>query len=408
MPTFEYKGLDSSGKQSKGLLDAENIRAARQKLRKQNIFPTDIKENTGKTATTTKDVLQFLKRDSISAQELSIMTRQLATLIGAGLPLVSALNALADQTESLTLRRIVISVKEQIEEGSTFAKAIGNYPKAFPRLYTNMVHAGETSGTLQTVLENLAEHLEAQVALRSKIRSALIYPVVMLSFCFLVVIGLFIFVIPNIVEIFTKQGATLPLPTQIMIAISDFLIAYWWSIPLMLIAAVMTLRWYYKRPDGRARIDTLLLRAPIIGGINLKINTARIALTLGALLKSGVQLLSAIDITRKMIGNIHVDKALEDARDGVKEGKSLAAELKKSNIFPPMLYHMVAVGEKSGTLEAMLLKAGDAYETEVNNVLEGLTSLLEPILMIFVGSVVLSIVVSVMLPMADLINVIQK
>lgn len=408
MPIYEYKALNKSGKNIKGVIDAESQRSARIKLKQKGVFATEVEESHKKQSSDSRDVLQFLKADRISAQDLAVMTRQLATLIGAGLPLVAALNALSDQTESSTLKRIVVSVKEQIEEGTTFAKAIGKYPKAFPRLYTNMVHAGESSGTLHTVLLNLADHLESQVALKSKIRSALIYPVVMLTFCFLVVIGLFVFVIPNIVEIFTKQGATLPLPTKIMIAISDFLIAYWWTIPIATISIVLLFRWYYRQENGRDKIDNLMLKLPLLGSINLKIQTARIALTLGALLNSGVQLLTALDITRKMIVNKHVDRALENAREGVKEGKSLAVELKKANIFPSMLFHMIAVGEKSGSLEAMLNKAGDAYESEVNNTLEGLTSLLEPVLMIFVGAVVLSIVVSVMLPMADLIEVIQK
>lgn len=408
MPIYEYKALNQAGKNVKGAIDAESQRIARQKLKQKGIFATEVVEGSSAKVSDSRDVLKFLKADKISAQDLAVMTRQLATLIGAGLPLVAALNALSDQTESATLKRIVVSVKEQIEEGSTFAKAIGKYPKAFPRLYINMIHAGESSGTLQTVLMNLAEHLESQVALRSKIRSALIYPVVMLTFCCLVVVGLFIFVIPNIVEIFTKQGATLPLPTQIMIAISDFLISYWWSIPIFFTLLFLLAKWYYNQEDGRAKVDTLMLKMPILGPINLKIQTARISLTLGALLNSGVQLLTALDITRKMIVNVHVDQALETAREGVKEGKSLAQELKKANIFPSMLFHMIAVGEKSGSLEAMLNKAGSAYESEVNNTLEGLTSLLEPILMIFVGGVVLSIVISVMLPMADLIEVIQK
>lgn len=408
MPIYEYKAINKAGKSVKGSIDADSQRLARQKLKQKGIFATEVIEGSESKNSDNRDVLKFLKADKISTQDLAVMTRQLATLIGAGLPLVAALNALSDQTESSTLKRIIVSVKEQIEEGSTFAKAIGKYPKAFPRLYTNMIHAGESSGTLQTVLMNLAEHLESTVALRSKIRSALIYPIVMLTFCFLVVIGLFIFVIPNIVEIFTKQGATLPLPTQIMIGISDFLISYWWSIPVFIGLTVFTLKWYYNQEIGRSKIDKLMLRLPILGPINLKIQTARISLTLGALLNSGVQLLTALDITRKMIVNIHVDKALETAREGVKEGKSLAQELKKANIFPSMLFHMIAVGEKSGSLEAMLNKAGSAYESEVNNTLEGLTSLLEPLLMIVVGAIVLSIVVSVMLPMADLIDVIQK
>jgi general secretion pathway protein F len=233
------------------------------------------------------------------------------------------------------------------------------------------------------------------------------YPILMLFICTAVVTALFMFVVPRIVEIFKKQGAELPVPTKIMIAISDFMVSYWYLVFAAIIGLVMLARWYYKQPQGRAVVDRLLLRVPIAGPLYLKISTARFARTLGTLLSSGVGLLTGIDITKNIVANVHLVAALESARDGVREGKSLARELGKSGYFPSMLSQMIAVGEQSGELENMLNKAGKAYENEVNATLSGLTSLLEPLMMIGVGGVVLCIVISVLLPMADLIRVVQ-
>lgn len=408
MPIYEYKALEPSGKERKGTLDADSLRAARQKLRSQSLFPTELKEGAEVEKSKSRDVKQYFRSDRVSIKDLAVATRQLATLVGAGLPLVSALQALADQTESYTLKRVIIDVREKVEQGTSLAKAMGAYPKTFPALYVNMVASGEASGTLDTVLENLAEYLEAQLELKRKIFSALMYPILMLCICTLVVLGLFMYVVPRIVEIFKKQGAQLPLPTRIMIGVSDFLINYWYLAGLAIVAAIALFRWYYKQPAGRSTVDRLYLRLPIYGPLYTKISTARISRTLGTLLGSGVGLLTGIEITRNIVANVHMVKALEDARDGVREGRSLARELGRSGLFPTMLGHMIAVGEASGELENMLDKAGRAYESEVNATLSGLTSLLEPLMMIFVGGIVLCIVISVLLPMADLITVVQK
>ncbi|MBN8550950.1 MAG: type II secretion system inner membrane protein GspF [Deltaproteobacteria bacterium] len=408
MPIYEYKALAPNGKERKGTLDADSLRAARQKLRSQSLFPTELKEGTDAEKAKSRDIKQYFRTDRVSTKDLAVATRQLATLVAAGLPLVSALQALADQTESFTLKRIIIDVREKVEQGSSLAKALAAFPKTFPPLYMNMVASGEASGMLDTVLQNLAEYLEAQLELKRKIFSALMYPILMLSICTLVVLGLFMYVVPRIVEIFKKQGAELPLPTRIMIGISDFLINYWYLAALAIFGALALLRWYYRQPTGRSKIDRLYLKLPIYGPLYTKIGTARISRTLGTLLGSGVGLLNGIDITKNIVSNVHMVKALEDARDGVREGRSLARELGRSGLFPTMLGHMIAVGEASGELEGMLDKAGRAYESEVNATLSGLTSLLEPLMMIFVGTIVLCIVISVLLPMADLITVVQK
>lgn len=236
----------------------------------------------------------------------------------------------------------------------------------------------------------------------------MMYPVAMLVICFLVIMGLFMFLVPKIVVIFTKQGATLPLPTKITMAISNFLVAYWWLVIFVIIGSFFGIVWYYKTEKGKQVIDRLFLKLPIYGPIYKKIYTARVAQTLGTLLNSGVQLLTAMDICQRVVNNVYVIKALSNAREGVREGKSLAQELKKSRMFPSMLVQMMAVGEKSGELESMLQKAGLAYKTEVNTTLSGLTRVLELLMIIVVGMIVLWVVLSVLLPMVDLIDLVQK
>lgn len=408
MPIFEYRALDSSGKSSKGSLDAENLRAARQKLRSRGVFPTDIREGANVTNEPRfKDIQRYFESNRVSGRELAVATRQLATLVGAGLPLVNALSALADQVESKIFKSIVIKVREQVEEGSSLAKALGNFPRAFPRLYVNLVASGEASGTLDAVLLNLAEHLESQLEMKRKVSSALAYPILMLFVCSAVVIALLTFVVPRIVEIFKRQNLPLPLPTRIVLGASNALTDYWPILILLVFFLIYAYRWYYKRPDGRAAIDALVLRAPVIGRLYIKTSTARIARTLSTLLASGVDLLTALDIARNIAGNVHLVSAIEKAREGVREGRSLAGEFSRSAILPPMLCHMIAVGEKSGELENMLTHASKAYENEVNATLSGLTSLLEPVMMIIVAAIVLFIMISVLLPMADMIGKIQ-
>lgn len=410
MPVFEYSAVNTTGKSFKGTIDSESSRAARQKLRAQGIFPTDIVEVAERKSKQAgnRDVRHYFQSDRASLKDVASMTRQLATLLGAGLPLVSALQALVDQTESEVLRRTVVELREAVEGGASFASSLGKFPKIFPKLYVNMIASGEASGRLDTVLENLADYLESQIELRRKVTSALLYPILMLVICTLVVVALLAFVVPKIVQIFQQQGAVLPLPTRVMIAISDFIINYWMFAILALVGAFYLFRNYYRKESGRARIDGVLLKLPVFGGLYLKVMTARVAGTLSALLSSGVGLLNGLEIVRNIISNVHIAKALDEAREGVREGRSLARELSKSKIFPTMLCHMIAVGEKSGELEGMLEKSSRAYQNEVSSALSGLTSLLEPILMIVVGGIVLIIVISILMPMADLIQLIQK
>ncbi len=404
MPVFEYIAVSSSGGKVKGQIDADGIRAARQKLRAQGIFPTEVREGTTSIENRSQDIKRYFQTNRVSGGELAVATRQLSTLVGAGLPLINALQALFDQTESAVLKRILVKVRDSVEEGSSLAKALSAYPKAFPRLYVNLVASGEASGTLDAVLENLADHLESQGELKRKILSALTYPILMLCICSLVIVALLTFVVPKIVEIFQKQHLTLPLPTEIVLAVSHFLINYWYLILAALACFIFGTQHYYRQEKGREAIDRWLMKLPIFGRTYTKVATARVCRTLSTLLSSGVELLTALDITKNIVGNIHFVRAIESAHDGVREGRSLANEFTRSQVFPVMVCHMIAVGEKSGELEKMLSRASKAYENEVNATLSGLTSILEPVMMIVVGAIVLFIVLSVLLPMTDMIG----
>ena len=408
MPQFEYSAIDERGKTIRGTIDAETARVARQKLRAKGVYATDIKEGLQAAKEKALDVKRFFTSDRVKITELAVATRQLATLVGAGLPLVESLQALSEQVESANLKRIIIEVRENVQEGSALAKAMGAFPKAFPRLYVNMVGSGEASGTLDAVLENLADYLESQQDLQRRVRSALMYPAFMLVFCMLVVIALLTYVVPTITDIFIKQKAILPLPTRILMGLSAFLKDWWLVLIAAGIGVVYGIKFWYKQDKGRNRIDRLLLRLPIYGSLTLKINTARVAKTLGTLLQNGVGLLEALEIVKTITANVHLSRAIEEAKDGVREGRSLARELARSNMFPPMVIHMIAIGEKSGKLESMLNKAGKAYESEVQASLSGLTTLIEPLMIIFLGLIVFSIVISVLLPMVDLMDIIQK
>jgi general secretion pathway protein F len=407
MPVYEYVALNPAGKKIKGSLEADTLRAARQKLRIQNIFPTDIKESLKDATTKSQDVKKLFTSDRVSLKDLTVATRLLATLSAAGLPLVAALLALSEQVDSQTLKRIVVDIKERVEQGSSLAKALGAYPKVFPRLYVNMVASGEASGTLDSVLENLADYYEAQLELKRKVSTALFYPILMFVFCILVVIVLVTFVVPNIVEIFIKQNVKLPLPTRAVILISDIFIGYWWLILAGVIGLFFYIKHSYTTPKGRAWFDKLFLTLPKFGTIYRKVATARIASTLSALLNGGVEVLAALDIVKNIVGNTHLQKALEEARDGVKEGRSLAKELSKSGYFPNLLSQMVAIGEKSGKLEAMLVRAGKTFSNEANASIAGLTTLLEPMIMIFLGGIVFIIILAVLLPMTELMQIVQ-
>ena len=403
MPVFVYKALDARGKNKSGLVDAENVRAARLKLRGQGIFPTALEEAAGKEERRAGLFGRNSgKRRSVRAGDISIATRQLATLVGAGMPLVESLRALGDQIDDRTLKQILSEVSEQVNEGSTLANALKDHPRVFPRLYVNMVASGEASGSLELVLGRLADLLESQAALRRKVGSALTYPILMLTLCFGVVILLLAYVVPQITAIFQERGAVLPTPTRAVIALSDFVRTFW---PLLIAAgvgAVYGFRWYAGTLQGKKRLDGLLLKLPFIGRLALKVATSRLSRNLGTMLQSGIELLSALSIAKNIVGNSVLESAVDSAIAGVREGGSLADQLEKSHLFPRLLIHMVAIGEKTGQLESMLIRAADSYDSEVQAVISSLTSILEPVLILFLAVIVGAILAAVMLPMLEM------
>jgi len=400
MAVYAYKGIDRASKAKKGVVDADSDRAARQKLKSDGIFPSFLKETSVSGSSRADEKGAAQKR--VSTNQLAIATRQLATLVAAGMPLIDALKALADQLDNARFRAVISEVTDRVNEGATLANAMKEYPKVFPKIFVNMVASGEATGGLDLVLERLADLLETQAALQRKVLSAMAYPVLMLLLCSGVIMILLTFVVPEITKVFQSQKAVLPFPTRAVIFISQFLSTYWWAFVLIGIAGVLFFRSYGKTPAGRWRLDSLKLKLPLIGSISLKICSSRFARNLGTLLASGVELLTALAIVKNIIGNVVLEKIVEDSAEGVREGKSLAAELKRGGKFPKLLVHMCGVGEQSGQLDSMLLRAATAFESEVDTIISSLTSILEPVLIVVLAGIVGCILAAVMLPMLEM------
>ena len=402
MALFEYTALDTNGRKLKGVIDAEGSKAARTKLKQKGIFPTYLEESTPKANRVGKNSVKLFNFRRVSLADLSIGTRQLATLVGAGIPLVESLKALSEQLDNQELKRVFSETCDIVNEGSTFAKALAKFPAVFPRLYTNMVASGEASGSLDMVLERLSDLLESQAHLRRKIMTASIYPVLMLSLCLIVVILLLTYVVPEISAIFTEQGHALPLPTQIVISLSDFTKRYWLVVLLGAFLSWTAFTRYSASEKGRRVVDNIKLKIPLIGSLALKTATSQMSRTLGTMLSSGVELLSALSIVKTLVGNVVLEESLGTIIAGVREGKTLAAELRRSGRFPSMLVHLVSVGERTGRLDVMLIKAASNYEAELDTVINGLTRILEPVLILFLAVVVGGILFAVMLPMLEM------
>jgi len=406
VPVYAYRGLSADGTAVAGVVDAESQRGARLKLRRTGVFPTDVSEArapSGRRATLTPGALG----ERVPTQELAALTRQLATLIGAGLPLVEALEALAEQTERAHLRRALVQIREKVTEGRALAEALAEHPRLFSSLYVNMVRAGEASGALDVVLDRLADYSENQARLLGKVRSALTYPAVMLVLGSSILFFLVSYVVPKVTRIFQETQQKLPSLTVALIVLSGFAARWWWLILLLAAAAATAGRAYARTPHGRERVDRLTLRLPYVGGLVQKLALARFARTLSTLLASGIGLLPALDIVRTIVDNRVIARAIENARDAIREGQSIAPPLRESGVFPPLVVHMVAVGEQSGQLEAMLTKAADAYDTEVENAVSALTTILEPLMIVFMGLVVLFIVLAILMPIFELNRVVR-
>ncbi|MGD9764258.1 MAG: type II secretion system inner membrane protein GspF [Candidatus Binatia bacterium] len=410
MPVYAYKGLNEKGRSVGGIVDADTPKNARLKLRKVGVYPTELNETRDQlpTAGASQGRLSGLGIDlsalfeRITPQDLALITRQLATLVGAGLPLVDCLGALIDQVDNARQKRVLSQVRARVVEGGTLADALKQHPAVFNELYVNMVRAGEASGALDIVLIRLADYTERAAALRSKVRSALTYPVFMGIVSMGILFFLLSYVVPKMTRIFEETHAELPAVTVVLLTISDFLQSYWWAILAVVGAAIMAVRVSSRTPTGRLRLDRFTLRIPYFGKVLKKVALARFARTLSTLLLGGIPLLQALDIVKHVVSNMVLSNAIEDGRNSIREGHSVADPLKRSGLFPPLLVHMIAVGEKSGELEGMLARAADAYDNEVEAAVSALSSIMEPVLVIFMGGVVLFIVMAILLPIFQL------
>jgi general secretion pathway protein F len=403
MPVYEYTALNDKGKKLKGIIDAQSTVAARQKLRESNIYLTDLQETSGaRKDSPLKQPMGGLFR-KVGSREVTVMTRQLATLLGAGLPLVQSLATLIAQTSHPQLKTILSQIKEEVNEGSSFSQTMTHYPQVFPAFYLNMVRAGEASGTLHLVLERLADFSEKQQALKGRVRAALAYPLFMFLIGSVVLFFLVAFVVPNVTRIFDEMHQTLPLITILLIGVSRFLETFWWLIVAGLIGAFVALKYFLsKTQKGRTLLDRTLLALPVVGQMNRKIAVARFSRTLGTLLESGVPLLASLEIVRNIVGNSLISDAIQKAGNDVREGQSLSAPLARSGLFPAISVEMISVGEQSGNLEPMLYRIAEAYEKEVESSITMLTSLLEPIMILVMGLAVGFIVVSILLPIFEM------
>jgi len=399
MPVYAYKGLNTAGRQVNGVVDAENPKGARIRLRQDGIFPTDLVEEKRKDPSAAGGIFNVnVSFERITPQDLALLTRQLSTLVGAGLPLVECISALVDQVENARIKRSLSQIREQVTEGVALADALKAHPKMFNDLYMNMVRAGEASGALDVVLLRLADYTESSAALRDKVRSALTYPILMAIVGSSILLFLLSYVVPTITKIFSENQANLPLMTTILLSISGFMQEYWWLVVGTILIIVIAVRLSIRTPAGRLRFDRYVLATPYFGKVIKKVALARFSRTLATLLTSGIPLLTALDIVKNVVSNTVLSQAIEDARASIREGQSIAPPLKRSGLFPAMLIHMIAVGEKSGELEQMLSRAADAYDREVDSSVSSLTSILEPLMIVFGGGVVLFIVMAILLP----------
>ncbi len=403
MALYEFQGLSEKGKPIKGMREADSHKALRSTLRKEGVFLTNVALSGGaaKGKTGEAEGKQFFNR-RVGSGDIAIMTRQLATLIGAGIPLVEGLTALVDQIEHPRLRRIISQVKQRVNEGASLADALNDHQKVFSNLYVNMIRAGESSGALDIVLTRLADFTESQAKLRNKVIGALAYPAVMVVVSAIIVGILFTVVIPKVTQIFKDMNVVLPIYTRILIAVANFARHDWYLALGMVVATVLGLRAYLRTPAGRIKADSLQLRLPIFGHLSRLVAMSRFSRTLSTLLSSGVPLLTAMDIVRNIVGNVILQGVIEKARDSIREGETISGPLKRSGEFPPMVCHMIAVGERSGQIEEMLKKVADTYDTQVESRVGALTSLLEPVMIVLMGGTVAFIVISILLPILQM------
>lgn len=394
MPEYNWEATSTSGDKRKGTMEAANPEAVHASLRRQGLNPTRVRAKPREIKINIPGLTEKVKD-----RDIVIFTRQFATMIDAGLPLVQCLEILASQADNKTLGKTLDTIQSDVEGGAGYAEALGKHPKVFDELYVNMVAAGETGGILDTILNRLAAYMEKAMSLKKKVKSAMVYPITILAVAVGVVAMLMIFVIPKFAEMFTGMGGELPTITQMVIDLSNFA-ASWKMLVVVgiLIGVVALIKRYYATENGKRRIDGLLLKAPIFGPLIRKVAVAKFTRTLGTMLSSGVPLLDALEICAKTAGNKIVEDSVFMTKDSIEEGKTIAEPLEETGVFPAMVVQMISVGEATGALDAMLSKIADFYDDEVDTAVEALTSLMEPMMMVFLGGAIGFVVIAMYLP----------
>ncbi len=393
MPVYKWEGRARDGKVRKGTMEAPNEAVVTAQLRSQGILPTRIKKSMGQIEI---KIPGF--KPKVKTKDIVVFTRQFATMIDAGLPLVQCLEILSSQQENPTFKEVILKVKEDVEAGSTFADALAKHPKVFDRLYVNLVNAGEVGGILDTILNRLAAYIEKAMNLRKKVKGAMVYPAAVVGVAVLVVAIILIWVIPVFQQMFAGVGKTLPAPTLFVIALSEFTKKYFLFMIIALFVLSFLFRRVYRTDRGRVFFDRLFLKAPVFGQLIRKVAVAKFTRTLGTLISSGVPILEGLDVVSRTAGNAIIEQAIIKTRESISEGRTIAEPLKETKVFPPMVVQMIAVGEATGALDQMLGKIADFYDTEVDEAVSALTSLIEPLLMVFLGGTIGGLVVAMYLP----------
>jgi type IV pilus assembly protein PilC len=397
MPTYSWKGKGKGGRVQQGVIAAENKDAVVALLRKQQILVTGVTEKG-------KEIALPKMGGGVKQKEIAIFTRQFSVMIDAGLPLVQCLEILGSQQKNRSFQKVLFEVRQDVESGSTLADSLRRHPKVFNDLFCNMIAAGEAGGILDTILQRMSTYIEKRVKLQSAVRSAMIYPVAVITIAVGVVVIILWKVIPTFAALFEGLGAQLPLPTRITIAVSNFLGRYMWLLVILFGAGAFGIFQYHKTYKGKRQIDRVILRLPVMGMLMRKIAVARFCRTLGTLLTSGVPILDGLEITARTSGNSIVEDAIMATRKSIEEGKTIAQPLEETDVFPPMVIQMISVGEQTGALDTMLSKIADFYEDEVDEAVENLMSLLEPVMIVFLGVMIGGIVISMYMPMFSLIG----
>ncbi len=411
MQLYAYKGVGANGKPTRGVKDAESPKALRQALRKEGVLVTEVEISRGskkgaagapKKSLLKRDVSLSDLRGGVKKTDVTVFTRQLATLLNSGITLGQSLDALFDQTDNVKLKTIVGEVRTAVNEGSPLGDALGKHPEAFDELFVSMIRSGETAGNLDQVLLRLADFQEKSARLKSKVQSAMLYPAIMLVVMTLILAGLMIAVVPQITELFDSQEQALPLNTEILIWLAELTGSYWYLMLLLSGLAVYGFRKWIKTPTGQWKWHTFVLKMPVFGPVLRRVAVERFARTLGTMLQAGVPMIRSLDTAKAVLGNVVLADVIEKAKEAVTEGESLAVTLQRSGEFPPTVNHMISVGEQAGQLESMLLRVADAYDNEVSMQLEKMTSVLEPLMIVIMGGTIAFVVFSLLMPIMEM------